>query len=359
MTRKEYLLAQKEEGWHVFGVFPALYPKEIFWAFKIIPAEIWDPPVSLIQSGRHLQAYICSVVQLGLEFILQGKGDLLDGYLFPHTCDSIQNLASVVNDFVKDGRTCHHFYHPKAPYRPESRVFYTAQLSALIKALEDRFGPLDRQKLVQAVETGRRISQQVDHVYRLRARGKLAVSNEEFYRILRSGEYLSPHDYLETLNTLAAHESETGKQAKTRVVISGVLPNPPEILGLLDDLGVTVAGDDFLAVGRRLAPVGEETAEKDPLTILTDSYFRLPPCSTKGSAIAERAELLFDMARETNAKGIIFWQVKYCEPELFDVPFLSEELKKRNLKVLVLDTELNHGLTGQISTRIEAFIEML
>ena len=95
MTRREYLEEQKEKGRRLIGVFPAHYPKEILWAFNCVPAEIWDPPLEVSGANAHLQPYICSVVKLGLELILQGKGDLLDGFLFPHTCDSIQNLSLI------------------------------------------------------------------------------------------------------------------------------------------------------------------------------------------------------------------------------------------------------------------------
>jgi benzoyl-CoA reductase/2-hydroxyglutaryl-CoA dehydratase subunit BcrC/BadD/HgdB len=43
MTRKEYLMEQKEEkGRKLFGIFPAYYPKEILWAMNALPVEIWD-----------------------------------------------------------------------------------------------------------------------------------------------------------------------------------------------------------------------------------------------------------------------------------------------------------------------------
>ena len=116
MARKEYLLEQKQMGRRLLGVFPAQYPKEVLWAMNILPVEIWDPPVESSNANAHLQPYICSVVKQGLELILQGKADMLDGFLFPHTCDSIQNLASIINDYLKLEKPCFFFYHPKAPY---------------------------------------------------------------------------------------------------------------------------------------------------------------------------------------------------------------------------------------------------
>jgi benzoyl-CoA reductase/2-hydroxyglutaryl-CoA dehydratase subunit BcrC/BadD/HgdB len=121
--RDEYIdKEKKEKGKKLFGIFPSQYPREILWAMNVLPVEIWDPPLEVIHANAHLQPYICSVVRLGLELILQGKCEGLDGFLFPHTCDSIQNLSSIVYDYLGVKKSCYFFYHPKSPYKDSSRV---------------------------------------------------------------------------------------------------------------------------------------------------------------------------------------------------------------------------------------------
>jgi benzoyl-CoA reductase/2-hydroxyglutaryl-CoA dehydratase subunit BcrC/BadD/HgdB len=56
---------------------------------------------------------------------------------------------------------------------------------------------------------------------------------------------------------------------------------------------------------------------------------------------------------------VIFYTVKFCEPELFDIPLLVEGLKARGIPSLTLDVEVNQGLSGQVGTRVEAFVEMI
>lgn len=357
MTRTEYLVRQKEMGRHVIGVFPAYYPKEILWAMNIVPAEIWDPPLEITAASAHLQPTICSVVKLGLELILQGKCDFLDGFLFPHTCDSIQNLASVINDYMKTDKPCYFFYHPKAPYGTAGRVFYYKQLKEMVRSLERQFGPLDPGSLKQSIHQGQKISALLTGLYDLRAKGELNIANEEFYRVVRQGEYLFPDDFIPELEAFLSRNKMKGMKGQAPVILSGVLPNPPEILTLLDDLGVRVAHDDFLIGSRRLLVPANDL--DDPFEKLTETYFAMPPCSTKGSSIGERAEYLFRLVDETGAKGVIFNVVKFCEPEWFDIPNLKEELKNRGISSLALDTELNQGLSGQMVTRVEAFVEMV
>ena len=356
-SRKEYLLRQKEvHGRRLIGVFPAQYPREILWAMNVLPVEIWDPPLESGHAAAHLQPYICSIVKLGLELIIQGKGDILDGFLFPHTCDSIQNLSSIVNDYLEVGKPCYFFYHPKAPYRESSHRFYIEQVRGLAAQLEDQLGTLDYSRFKRCVEKGEKVASIMRELYSLRARGELGTSNVEFYRVIRQGEFLHPDDFIPLVERLLEEKRGT-PASEMSVILSGVLPNPPETLALLDELKIRVGDDDLLACSRRyLVPCSQAN---DPFEALADRYFRMPPCTTRNSPIRERLEDLLQKVEGSNAKGVIFCMVKFCEPELFDLPHLMEGLKKRGLPTLVLDLEPNQGLTGQLTTRIEAFGEMI
>jgi benzoyl-CoA reductase/2-hydroxyglutaryl-CoA dehydratase subunit BcrC/BadD/HgdB len=358
MTRLEYLKAQKREhGRKVVGVFPALYPKELIWAAGAVPVEIWDPPLTPSEAGAHLQPYICGIVQQGLELVLQGQAALADAFLFPHTCDSIQNLATVVFDYCKLETPCYFFYHPKEPYSQAARDYYRQQLEQLAQGLAKAIGAIKQHNLRQAVKVGQEINHLVRELYDRRAGNELGVSNQDFYRTLRLGEYLMPDDFTPLLQGML--EAEPGRQSGSgpAVVLSGVLPNPIGTLAELDRLGVRVAADDLIALGRRLL-VTPSKAE-DPWQALTDQYFSLPPCTTRGSSIQRRLEHLLGLVEKTGARGVIFQIVKFCEPEYFDLPILSEELKERGLAVLTLDVEPNQALSGQMVTRLEAFSEML
>jgi benzoyl-CoA reductase/2-hydroxyglutaryl-CoA dehydratase subunit BcrC/BadD/HgdB len=356
-SRIEYLLRQREVyGRHLFGVFPAQYPREILCAMNILPVEIWDPPLDTSHADAHLQPYICSIVKLGLELIIQGKGGILDGFLFPHTCDSIQNLSSIVNDYLKPGKPCYFFYYPKWPYRESSRHFYIDQIKSLAVRLGEQFGALDYPRFKQYVEKGQKVASVMRELYSLRARGGLNASNVEFYRTVRQGEFLHPDDLIPLLEKFLA-ESQGTPRNDTSVILSGVLPNPPEILALLDELKIRVGDDDLLACGRRyLVPPSQS---QDPFEALAERYFQMPPCTTRNSPIRERLEDLINKIEGSNARGVIFCMIKFCEPELFDLPHLIEGLKKKGLPILVVEVEPNQGLTGQLTTRIEAFGEMI
>lgn len=61
----------------------------------------------------------------------------------------------------------------------------------------------------------------------------------------------------------------------------------------------------------------------------------------------------------SSARAVIFCLVTFCEPELFDLPLILQALKERGVRTLVLETGLEPGLSAQMSTRVEGFVELL
>ena len=357
-SRREYLLEQKEKGRRLLGVFPGRYPREILWALNILPVEIWDPPLELRAADAHLQAYVCPLVKLGLELLLQGKAEMLDGFLFPHTCDSIQNLASLVRDYLGLDKPCFFLNHPRSPHGHSGRRYYRRALQALALDLAREFGPLHTDELERRVDQGRKITYLVAKLYYQRCRENQALDNRQFYATLRRAEWLHPDDFQAHLEQVLALPPGPAP-AGPNLILSGVLASP-DLLATLDRLGVRVVHDDLLNTGRRWS-VALRRWERgdDPWAELGKSYFLLAPCSTRTDSLESRLAHILGLVDFTQAAGVIFQVVKFCEPELFDLPPLMQGLKERGIPVLSLETELRPGGGGQTATRVEAFVEMI
>lgn len=356
-SRKEYMALQKGLGRRLFGVFPGRYPREIFWAWNVLPVEIWDPVLDTSGSGAHLQPTICSIVKGGLELILQGKCEDLDGFLFPHTCDSIQNLGSLVRDYLDVHKPCLNFYPPKAPHGPASRSFLRSEFERLALELERMYGGPESGALHHSVARGLELQHVLASLYEARAEGRLDASNREFYQAIRTVEYMHPDDVIPAMKEFLDRRTTNQRPENPCLVLSGVLPNPEGLLSVLDHLGLRVGDDDLLSCGRRLC--GETVSASSPLDLLTESFLRMPACSTINSSIEDRRKQLFLKIRRCGAGGVLFNMVKFCEPELFYYPLLREQLHEQGVKTLLLEDEVNRDIPGQTETRIEAFAEMI
>lgn len=356
-NRKDYLHQLAHQGQKIMGVLPALYPKELLWAFDILPAEIWDPPGDILLANAHLQTTICPVVKRSLEFILKDPDLVNSGYLFPHTCDSLQNLSSQVKDLIGVPVPVYTFYNPKGSFNKVTSAFYADILRDFQKVLEEANGPLDPGKLKAACELGFKIDNRLMALQIARMTNHLNLNNLEYFQMIRAGEYMQPPDYLELLNQIRILDQAL-ENRHTRLLVSGILPPGADTLAFLDELKVSIVTDDLLSSSRRI-PMTTMDKPADPIEYLTDRFFLLRPCSTKAGSLHERLHYLKKLATESRVHGVLFNLVKFCEPELFDHRFLVKAIKELGLPILSLETELQSGLSGQDKTRIEAFIEML
>jgi len=358
MSRLEAITSHHARGHKVLVVLPIHYPKEILTALDILAVELWGPPGPPRgpDAGR-IQSYVCAIVRNALAFISAGEAGAVDGLLFPHTCDSIQGLATVVPDFGAWSKPVFRFIHARGDDRPSARRFVEAELRSLAAELAAFAGrSLDEDRLRDAIRLHRSID-------RLRAklldqRSRLPLRDRELYRLLRRGEYLWPADHLAELEAAASTLAPAPVQRGLPVLVSGIVPEPMSVLDALAAAGAFIAADDYAAVGRRVNR--HQPASLDvPFAALVELYFAAPPCSTRQSNQTARADHLEALLEGSGALGVLLHTVKFCEPELFDLPVLRRRLEARGVPVLQLESELEAELSGQTLTRIEAFVEML
>jgi benzoyl-CoA reductase/2-hydroxyglutaryl-CoA dehydratase subunit BcrC/BadD/HgdB len=358
VTRNQYIARQREEhGRKAVAVLPIHYPKEILTALDLLAVELWGPPgPPRGDAAGRLQSYVCPLARNALAFLASGGADAADGVLFPHTCDSIQGLATLAADFGGWGKASFTFLHPRGPPRESSRAYLEAELRSLARSLEPLAGrSLEPSRLARAVGLHREIDGH--RAALLDARPRLALGDAELYSLLRRGEWLWPEDHLEELRQARAGFPEGPGRAGVPVLVSGYVPEPAGLFGVLERAGLYAGADDYAAVGRRV--VRAAPASDDPWQALMERYWAAPPCPTRSADSRERVRHLTGLLERSGARGAILHLVKFCEPELFDAPALRRAFGALGIPVLVLEGELEAELPAQAVTRIEAFAEML
>jgi benzoyl-CoA reductase/2-hydroxyglutaryl-CoA dehydratase subunit BcrC/BadD/HgdB len=357
LTRTEHVVAQRERhGRRALAVLPVHYPKELLTALDVLAVELWGPPgPPRGDAAGRIQAYVCPVVRNALAFLASGGADAVDGVLFPHTCDSLQQLATLATDLGGWSKAAFTFQHPKDPSRASARACLEAELRSLARELEVFTGrPLDPARLEAAV----RLHEQIDALRAalLDAGPRLALSDAALYALLRRGEWLWPEDHLAELRAAQGAIQGPAARAGVPLLVTGYVPEPPGLLDLLARAGAYVAADDYAAVGRRV--VRAATAG-DAWARLLARQVAAPPCPTRSAHQPARMRHLAGLLERSGARGVIVHGVRSCEPELFDVPAIRATFAARGVPVLVLETELERELSAQATTRVEAFVELL
>lgn len=350
-SRSEVAKVFKQRGGRVAAVLPIHYPRALLRAFNILPMEVWGPPrVDVSYGSAHLQPYVCSIVRNALSFILTGGLDVADLIMIPHACDSLQGLGSILLDFLPPKQPVIPLYIPRGDSN-QREIFLAEELQLFYARLEEltQKSPSDE----DIMESIRREENADELLARLhKQREGLKLTDYDFYSNIRSREYLPAEAFIELAQSILV-DSNKGQQDSIPIILSGIVPEPMRLLKAISQFGGRVAADDLACCGRRLYPSG---SNQDPFLRMAESILGAPPDWCRGSPIQDRLEYLQRMIDSTGAQGVIFYNVKFCEPELFDLPDLRKGL---DIPTTTIEVDISDPISSQALTRIEAFFEMI
>jgi benzoyl-CoA reductase/2-hydroxyglutaryl-CoA dehydratase subunit BcrC/BadD/HgdB len=374
--RSRAISRQKGEGGRVAAVFPIHAPRALFRAYGFLPVEVWGPPgIDPSPAAAHIQPWLCSVVRTGLAFLLRGGVELseIDLVVVPHACDALQGLGSLLLDLVPCGKPVVTFTMPKG-CGPSAVDFLESELIRLGEVLGRSTGvtPTDDALLRAQIE-----EEDADRVTAnlLAARPGMAVADAAFWPLLRRREFLHAPEYARLAGRdpaeLFSSCDALVPAAAHRLVLSGIVPEPGSLYEAFSGCGASVVADDTAAIGRRVRKPGRS---ERPLRRMAEHLLSGPPDPTLGSPIQERLDHLRGLAAGSGAEGVVFYEPSSCEPELFDLPLLRKGLEEtpvastdgergggKALSSVAIQMDLSDPctLSGQVLTRIEAFVESL
>jgi benzoyl-CoA reductase/2-hydroxyglutaryl-CoA dehydratase subunit BcrC/BadD/HgdB len=356
-SRRDSLAKAKSDGLRVAAVFPIHYPREILRACGFLPVEIWGPPgVDPTDGNAHLQSYTCAIVRNGLSFMMQGKLDVAEAIVMPHTCDALQGLASVCIDFLETKQPVLTVQLPRGGHDSDL-PFLVCELRRLAKGLSALSGvEPGESELRAAIEAEQAADRELASLALNRA--GVDLDDQSFYALLRCREHMPAESFTELARS--APRSDSAKTSGTPLMISGIVPEPMRVFEHISEAGGRVVADDLACCSRRLYPSDDLPAEgKDPYEHIARRLLGAPPDPTRGDPISVRASYIAERMERSGAKGLLVYDVKFCEPELFDLPMLRRSLAARGFPLLHVEMDLEMKLPQQTVTRIQAFVETI
>ena len=348
-TRKTIIEKVRRKGLKIAGILPIHYPRALLRAFGFHPMELWGPPgISQHGENGHFPEYTCAVARNATAFLTGEGGKIVDCVLVPHTCDSLQGMSSLLQGYVNTGCPEFTLYNPRET-SPAAEIFLAGEIERLFEKLRvfAAVSPTDAD-LHEAIDRENEADQAFNRL--CLNRNRFALSNREFYTLLRSREYLPLEDFL----ALVPPEGKAPEGVP--IMMSGIVPEPMALFDHLTAHGALVAGDDLACCGRR---VYQPLYDKNPYLRMAKQLLSKPPDPTAGHDVAERIDHVVKRMEQCSAKGIIVYNVKFCEPELFFLPLQRKALEERGWPTLYLEEALPETIPHQTLTRMEAFLEVL
>ena len=197
-------------------------------------------------------------------------------------------------------------------------------------------------------------------LYAFHAKCPGVLNAKELYTLIRASMFI-PREKLNKLLSSLLKIIEKGMQPaaedRIRLIISGTLLEPLDILDYLEEGGAVVVGDDFKNGLRYINDDADENSM--PLEALVDRQLKRMPFAAYDTVRNKRRFFLAKMAQEKEADGVILLHLKYCEPENFDYYDNIKTLREAGLPAMRIETEFGTTSLGQMRTRVQAFLEML
>ena len=102
----------------------------------------------------------------------------------------------------------------------------------------------------------------------------------------------------------------------------------------------------------------DEKGLNDMVPAIADRYLKPStcPCLTPTS---DRFRKLITMAREYAADGVIYQALSGCLPYEMEQKLVNQTLTEEGIPMLYIETDYSPEDMGQLSTRVEAFIESI
>jgi len=352
---------KKEAQRKIVGSTLTDVPEELIHAAGMVPFTIVGTNKPLLRASAHLPDNACSQARSDLELVLTYQRDFFDGYVLPQVDDTSQHLCDIWRrnvpwDYFES------FLPPRQVDRPSAREWLLDETLRLKRSLEFFTGEeISEERLRESISLYNQNRQHMRKLYEMKRRSPGLISNREFFDIIKSSMWWPKEEHNRLLERFISSVDETYLKDKgdggIRVVLSGIVWEPPEIMDIIDQSGLQVVGDD-LCVGWRYIGADVEM-DGDPLRSIVDRHFKkgpFTPINDKGDRIFEN---LLNLVRQNRAKAVIYFHIKFNESQDYDLPDLVDNMEKEGIPIFVVETEYQTTHLAGVRTRIQAFGESL
>jgi len=345
----------------VFGWLCTYVPEEIIHAAGALPIRItgYSKEMELEDGTAYLYINSCSFSRSCLQLGLKGEYDFLDGVAGGSTCDGARRLFDLWRNYIDTP-----FYHvltvPRK-YTQSAHDLYHSQVLQFKVHLEEFMGiQITDESLYQSIGVYNESRALLKRLYELRKLENPPITGTETMEVLNACFRMPKELFNEWLSNLLdeLEASDNASKSRARLMLVGSAITNPELIGSIEELGGLIVTDELCTGTRYWSDPVVLDKNSTPVEAISRRYLNNFPCARMFPS-DERFNRILDLARDFRVDGVISQIIRYCVPYAHDLPLLTEKLKANGIPTLALDVEYGTSGSGQIRTRVQAFLEML
>jgi benzoyl-CoA reductase/2-hydroxyglutaryl-CoA dehydratase subunit BcrC/BadD/HgdB len=293
-----------------------------------------------------------------LDFGMTGRYKGLSCVMMPMLCDTFRGMSAGWRAGVKDIPVAS-FIHPQNREDSDAKDFLAAEYRALAARIEKLTGAkIEDKKIAASIEVYNQHSTTMAEFARTANDHLDVIDPVVRHAVMKSATFILKEEHtaivreiIAELNRLPVHKWK-GK----KVVITGITAEPDDFLRMFIENNIAVVGDDLAQESRQyrtLIPAG-----KDPWERLAQQWLNRYGCSTVHETRFTRGQMLVDMAKKTDATGVVICLMRFCDVEEYDFPLIAKAAEAAGLRSLCLEIDQSTQNNEQSRTKLQSFVEM-
>lgn len=366
--RIQELQKHKAQGGKVVGAFCVFVPEEIVRAAGGICIGLCSGvEIGAAQAEKVLPRNICPLIKSFMGFKLAKVCpyfESCDMVVGETTCDGKKKAFEILNDYVPV-----HVMETPQMKREKDQLLWRSEVQEFLNRVEDYTGNrITTDSLRHAIQEVNGKRQALLRLAELRKNSPSPISGKDSLLIEQIAMYDDVKRFTAKVNELC-EELETrvkegngvkGKDAP-RIIVTGTpmaLPNW-KVPHIIETSGAIIVAEE-LCTGLRYF---ENTVQEDGNNVdelvqsISDRYLGINcACFTPNEG---RMDKLVTLAKEYKADGVIHCSLAFCDPYLVEANRVEKVLKEYGVPLLKIETDYGQEDSGQLKTRIEAFLEMI
>ena len=318
----------------------------------------------------YMSNYTCEYARALVERGIEGGYRFLDAVIGVDAC-SMMNRAMEHFEILDINEKPNFFVtHTDMPFKITDYTLdgYERQMQVrVLDRLHEVFGvDVSDAAIRKAVEEHNEVCRIISEISEMRKKDKPVITGYEFH-VIDLVTYVCPKalilPYLrETLEELRARKPDRKSPFRARVAIVGSEIDDPSLTRLIEDVGALVVSDRYCFGSTPGREVIELKDDEPALRQICLHYMETSECARwiSDEKVMQRRETADRLAKEFKAEGIIYEQMKYCDYWGFERALVSHIMHDEyGWPVLSIDRLYNNGNSGQLRTRVQAFVESL
>lgn len=360
------ILAAKEEGRKVVGMYCVYSPTEIVIAAGAIPIPLCgtkQDPIAVAE--KVLPRNLCPLIKSSYGFAASGTCpyfNFTDLLIAETTCDGKKKMYELLAEL----KPLHLLQLPQKQDE-QALQYWQGEVIKLKERLEAEFSVTitdqDLREAIQLMNEERRSLKDLQDIAKLKPSPisgmdlLMALYNRGFSTDKKEVVLMVDRLTLE-LRELHSQGVTPFTQKTPRILLTGVPVGvgSHKVVQIIEDSGGNVVCFEICGGYKAVYDLVDE--HKEPLLAIAEKYLRTPcSCMSPNNA---RFELVERLAEEFNVDGIVDLTWQGCHTYNIESYGLKKYLQdKTNLPFLQIETDYSESDVEQLKVRLEAFLEMI